>query len=89
MSCEPSKLERRCLIRDNDPRMPNRTLKITGFGLRHFNSYTTFATCVSVHDQAAKPREYRINIQRIHTDGKERKSGFSLLPSPPSVGRAD
>lgn len=82
MSCDPSKLDRGCLIRDNDPRMPNRVLRITGFGLRHFNAYSTFATCVSIHDRGAKPREVRINIQRIHTDGKSRKSGFSLEIAP-------
>jgi len=54
-------------IRDNDPRMPNRILKIAGI----------FESRVVARDWTGKP--FRIQLRRIYTDGKARKGGFSLV----------
>jgi hypothetical protein len=55
-------------IKDNDPRMPARVLTITEllpFGVRAQN---------------ISGRTFTILKRRIHTDGKPRKNGFTLLP---------
>lgn len=60
-------------IKDNDPRTPNRVLTVRE--VRGQNPNRTYAVCT---DDFTK-REYRIRIDRIHTDGKPRRSGFTLL----------
>lgn len=61
-------------IRDNDPRMPNRKLKIIGF--KQLRPYRIKAVCVSL-DRLR--REFTIDVTRIYTDTKPRRSGFSLV----------
>jgi hypothetical protein len=64
------------IIRDNDPRMPTRELRIDDF----------VAIGQSVYARAGwakgnATRRVEIRLDRIHTDGKPRKSGFSLARS--------
>ncbi|MGA0608879.1 hypothetical protein [Caldimonas sp. KR1-144] len=54
-------------IKDNDPRMPGRVLTITDI----------LPNGVVARD--ARGREFGYLRRRIHTDGKPRKSGFSLI----------
>lgn len=81
MSTDLNMLDPGKLIADNDPRMPNRRLLIRGFEAGAFLSdgRATFAICTNIRDRSRNPREFRINVQRIHTDGKLRRSGFSLV----------
>jgi len=58
-------------IRDNDRRKDDRVLTITRVG---------DGRVYAVDD---KGREYRYFTSRIHTDGKPRNYGFSLLPVHP------
>ncbi len=60
-------------IKDNDPRMTNRVLEITGFEQRHLDFVSAICRCPHLN------REYRVSVRRIFTDGKARKSGFSRL----------
>lgn len=62
-------------ISDNDPRMPNRILKIARF---EATESIVFAICEPVYTNY-RPRQFRIAIKRIHSDGKPRKSGFSKV----------
>jgi hypothetical protein len=55
------------LIKDNDPRMGNRILRVV----------ETLPNGVTAKDISG--RHFRILRRRIHTDGKPRRSGFSLL----------
>ena len=55
-------------IKDNDPRFPERYLKVLSIGPKQ-------ATC-NVVDTI---RDVQILLGRIHTDDKPRKSGFSLV----------
>lgn len=57
-------------VKDNDPRSLHRVLTITSVG-----NETVMAVFAARHS--------RISIRRIHTDGKPRRSGFSLLRFPP------
>lgn len=66
------------LIRDNDPRMPNRVLIVGRLACHH--SGRDYVFC---QDRSYPSRGYRICTDRIYTDGKPRRSGFSLLPAPP------
>ena len=57
-------------IKDNDPRMNGRVVQITRIsGLCAFYDRRPFGS----------EREYSVRLTRIHTDGKPRKSGFSLI----------
>ncbi len=61
------------VIKDNDPRMAGRELRIDDF----------LAIGGSVYARAGwakgnATRRVEIRLDRIHTDGKARKSGFSL-----------
>jgi len=58
-------------IRDNDPRMPNRTLQVVRFSGGK-------AVCLDWSG-----RRFFIALPRIYTDGKARKSGFSLIEVQP------
>jgi hypothetical protein len=61
-------------IKDNDPRMPNRVMTITEI----------LPNGVAARDSLGKLRLY---LRRsIYTDGKPRRSGFSLLPPVVSTG---
>ncbi len=54
-------------IKDNDPRRTyERVLTISSVGTKE----------VSASDDM---RNVRISLKRIHTDGKQRRSGFSLI----------
>lgn len=57
-------------IRDNDPRMPGRVLEVTGFEGNY-----VFASPRA----GQKHRLTRIRRDRIHTDGKPRKIGWSVV----------
>jgi hypothetical protein len=59
-------------IKDNDPRMPNRILQVTGF-----EGDYVFASIRPGH----KNRLTKIRRDRIHCDGKPRRSGWSLIES--------
>lgn len=69
---DPSKLNVGTVIVDNDPRMRGRRLKVTGFrsGVITAHGHDVFATFDKNRD---------INIRSIHTDGKPRKRGFSVV----------
>lgn len=57
-------------LRDNGPRMPERVLKVTGFDGEY-----VFAKL-----RPGLPGKLtRIRRERIYTDGKPRKSGWSLV----------
>ena len=81
MTCDRSKLDVGCVIIDNDPRMRQRTLTIRGFvdGLWTTHEKTVRALCEPLHGG----RYVKINVNSIHTDGKARRSGFSLVTTPP------
>lgn len=66
------------LIRDNDPRMPNRILRIVSFVADGDDSMKVDAVCEQF-DVRYKARQFRISIKRIHSDGKPRRSGFSKI----------
>ena len=59
-------------IKDNDPRMPNRVLQVTGF-----EGDYVFASIRA----GQKNRLTKIRKDRIHTDGKPRRSGWLLIES--------
>ena len=64
------------IIKDNDPRVGNRLLIIESFdGPDHVRA----RRILSDGRRNSYPKKgFRIAIKRIHTDGKKRKSGFSL-----------
>lgn len=55
-------------IKDNDPRIGDRVLTVARIGGGFLWAY-----------RAKGHREYRIKINRVYTDGKPRRSGFSKL----------
>lgn len=61
-------------IKDNDPRMPNRVLTITSL------EAVTVEGVRRVQAKSFRGHFVWISIDRIHDDGKPRRSGFSLLP---------
>jgi hypothetical protein len=65
-------------IIDNDPRMPNRRLEILRFEAHRHDSRCVLAVCRTVGSRF--PREFRIRVDRIFSDGKPRRSGFSRSP---------
>lgn len=70
-------------IIDNDPRMRDRKLTIVRLW---FPLSGTEGAKAIVRE---RNREYSILLRRIHTDGKARKSGFSLVQSMPKVDRTN
>lgn len=64
------------IIKDNDPRMGNRTLIIESFeGERHIRARRILWN----GSTSSYPKKgFRICIDRIHADGKKRKTGFTL-----------
>ena len=76
------------LIRDNDPRMPNRVLRVSEFG-NHTSSAplptpegTTHLYAVHLRD--IRPRiGTRVALKRVYTDGKPRKSGLNTRECSP------
>jgi hypothetical protein len=67
-------------IRDNDPRMPNRVLIVREFASleRSLPIPQTEAT----HAWAEHPRGHgrtRLALSSIHTDGKPRRTGWSVV----------
>ena len=64
------------IIKDNDPRMGNRTLIVESLdGDKHIRARRIlWDGTIKSHPK----KGFRIAINRIHTDGKKRKSGFSL-----------
>lgn len=60
-------------IKDNDPRMGNRILNV----IVVYYDHGGFRVVASRGRQS-----YNIRMDRIHTDGRPRKSGFTLLPKP-------
>jgi hypothetical protein len=70
-------------IRDNDPRMPGRVLVVKAFGgnvVAGAKAPFVVASLRGPHDQTG---ETRINRNRIHMDGKPRRSGWSLVAVEP------
>jgi hypothetical protein len=57
-------------IRDNDPRMPNRVLQVTGFDGEYV--FARFGP-------GFPDRMTRIRRDRVYTDGKPRRSGWSVV----------
>jgi hypothetical protein len=82
MTCDRNLIDVGCTIVDNDPRMKQRTLTIRGFvdGLVTTHEHVVRAVCEPVYGG----RYVKINVNSIHTDGVPRRSGFSLVPSPPN-----
>ena len=65
------------IIQDNDPRMPQRKLKII-----RFEQERAAAPVKAIFTSQDKfPREFSIGVYRIFTDGKPRRYGFSLIRS--------
>ena len=64
-------------LKDNDPRCSYRVLTVTALGMK---STTGVAF---VRARSAAGREVSISTRRIHSDGKVRKSGFSLISTDP------
>lgn len=62
------------LIKDNDPRMPDRVLSVHCVN-------GSIAVCHTTWPH----RVCKIKTARIHTDGKPRKSGFSLFTARPEA----
>lgn len=60
------------IIKDNDPRTDGRLLEVVEVGDRYIYA-------VSAVLQRPPLRKHRILKNRIHTDGKLRRSGFSLV----------
>jgi hypothetical protein len=60
------------IIKDNDHRMTGRRLEITALCDTH-----AFAKRID-YTGRGRGREFRIRLDRIHTDGKPRRSRFSL-----------
>ena len=75
------KIKKGDTIRDNDPRMRRWTL--SGYIERDLKVMEVLPNGVAAKDSAGKIRLYL--MKSIHTDGKPRKSGFSLLPAPPEA----
>lgn len=61
-------------IRDNDPRMPGRTLRIVDFEADENDSRKVRAVCTS-----GRGRDVRILVSRIFMDDKPRRSGWTLV----------
>lgn len=61
-------------IEDNDPRMSKRRLRIEKFVA---SGSSVYARCGLARGNAS--RFVEIRLDRIHTDGKPRRSGFSLV----------
>ncbi|WP_200348925.1 hypothetical protein [Halochromatium glycolicum] len=57
-------------IKDNDPRTNNRVLQVIGIDDTH---------CRCRHPGYPAYPDVRIRIDRIHSDGKPRRSGFDLI----------
>lgn len=60
---------------DNDPRMPGRRLVIESLGVITERG-TESVVARSVYGRG---RLYTILVRRIHSDGKPRRSGFTLV----------
>jgi len=86
MAVDRSLIEGGSIIEDSDLRMKRRKLFIKSFAQDIFTAHGhyVFITCES---QCPSVERTRINLARIHTDGKDRKSGFSLVPSPDTERR--
>jgi hypothetical protein len=63
-------------IQNNDPRMHGRRMHVTG--IRSCGTLPTLVECVG-----PTGRVHYIQMKRIHTDGKPRRSGFSLVTQEP------
>jgi hypothetical protein len=63
-------------IRDNDPRMLPRTLEIIDMDVAKSPILRAVAVVPGTKTQGL----VRIRLDRIHTDGKPRRSGWSLVP---------
>ena len=61
------------LIRDNDPRTPGRVLRVVDMDFDRFPILHVVA-CADGYW-----RRVRIRLDRIHTDGRPRRSGWSLV----------
>ena len=67
-------------IKDNDPRMGNRILIIESFDDQ---GHVRARRILHFGKKVSYPKKgFRIKITRIHSDGKPRKSGFTLMPEP-------
>jgi hypothetical protein len=75
-------MERGDVIRDNDPRMPKRELVIVGFEADTRDSWRTVVICEDQY-RHRNPRRVRIRADRIFSDSKPRRYGFSLITSGP------
>ena len=81
MPAKPNDLAVGQRYRDNDPRMKDRVLTITGFCGDRQRLGRVKAICVDVTG-----KEGPIDISRFHVDGKSRRSGFSLVSTDQSKG---
>jgi hypothetical protein len=91
MASDTNLIEVGAIIRDNDPRMPNRELCIVGFESGLITAHGREVKAVCELTGVRWKRQFRINVRSIHTDGKPRRSGFSLVsavgsPATPSFG---
>lgn len=67
-------------IRDNDPRMGNRVLRVERITEAGPFGGHRWAVCRRTVGNDA--REHRIRLDRIKSDGKPRRGGFTLLQRP-------
>jgi hypothetical protein len=65
------------IIKDNDPRCPNRVLIVESFdGPEHVRA----RRILSDGTRCTYPKKgFRIKLTRIYADGKKRKGGFNLI----------
>ena len=67
------------ILKDNDPRVQGRTVKVITIG-------DTKVVCEphTLHPHGKNAHRVLVSLTRIYDDGKERKSGFSVVRSSPS-----
>lgn len=63
------------MVKDNDPRTPNRVLTVRWITPSGPFGGPQWAVC----SDGVTRREHRIRLDRIYTDGKPRRTGFTLL----------
>ena len=70
--CRMSEITVGCILQDNDPRLFGRRVEVS-----EINPDTGVITIMSLTN--GRKTKLRPRLTRIYTDGKERRSGFSLV----------
>jgi hypothetical protein len=66
-------------IRNNDARVGQNIRKIVAFTYRVGHQYVQLSQATHVFAENGSGVRTRIRINRIHTDGKSRRSGWSIV----------